>query len=148
MLARVLLSSVKPGDTVMDPFNGTGTTGAVAKRLGRSYIGIERDTTYAKAAEARIAAIEPLPEASLAPFMTAREAPRVAFSELIERGMISPGSKLFDAKKKLGALVRADGAIMLGDKVGSIHRIGAVAQGSQACNGWTFWHIETKKGLG
>ncbi|MGY3124218.1 modification methylase [Bradyrhizobium sp. S3.14.4] len=109
LLARVLLSSSKPGDLVIDPFNGTGTTGAVAKRLGRSYIGFERDKTYAKAAEARIAAIEPLPEESLAPFMTAREAPRVAFSELIERGMIMPGTKLFDAKKKLGALVRADG---------------------------------------
>ena len=96
---------------------------------------------------ARIAAVEPLPEATLAPFMTAREAPRVAFSALIERGMISPGAKLVDAKKRHGALVRADGAIMLGDKVGSIHRIGAVAQGSDACNGWTFWHVETKKGL-
>jgi modification methylase len=79
--------------------------------------------------------------------MTAREAPRVAFSELIERGMISPGAKLVDAKKRHGALVRADGAIMLGDKVGSIHRMGAVAQGSEACNGWTFWHVETKQGL-
>jgi hypothetical protein len=84
----VLLSSSKPGDLVIDPFNGTGTTGAVAKRLGRRYIGFERDKTYAKAAEARIAAIEPLPEATLAPFMTARGAPRVAFSELVERGMI------------------------------------------------------------
>jgi modification methylase len=71
----------------------------------------------------------------------------VAFSELIERGMISPGTKLVDAKKKYGALVRADGAILFGDKVGSIHRMGALAQGAQACNGWTFWHIETKKGL-
>ncbi len=93
LLARVLLSSSKPGDLVIDPFSGTGTTGAVAKRLGRSYIGFERDKTYAKAAEARIAAVEPLPEESLAPFMTAREAPRVAFSELIERGMIMPGTK-------------------------------------------------------
>src|SRR3954454_11783046 len=147
LLARVLLSSTNPGDVVLDPFNGTGTTGAVAKRLGRRYIGFERDQTYATAAEARIAAIEPLPEATLAPFMTARDAPRVAFSELIERGMISPGTKLVDSKKRHGALVRADGAIMLGDKVGSIHRIGAVAQGSGACNGWTFWHIETNKGL-
>ena len=89
-----------------------------------------------------------LPElATLAPFMTARGAPRVAFSELVERGMISPGTKLVDAKKKIGALVRADGAIMLGDKVGSIHRMGALAQGSEACNGWTYWHVETKKGL-
>jgi modification methylase len=79
--------------------------------------------------------------------MTAREAPRVAFSELIERGMIAPGAKLVDAKGRHGALVRADGAIMLGDKVGSIHRIGAVAQGAEACNGWTFWHVETKSGL-
>ena len=147
LLARVLLSSSRPGDLVIDPFNGTGTTGAVAKRLGRSYIGFERDTTYAKAAEERIAAVEPLPEATLAPFMTAREAPRVAFSELIERGMIPPGSKLVDARKRHNALVRADGAIMLGDKVGSIHRMGAVAQGSEACNGWTFWHVETKGGL-
>src|SRR5215207_4146486 len=147
LLARVLLSSSRPDDLILDPFNGTGTTGAVAKRLGRRYIGFERDPVYAKEAEARIAAIEPLPEASLKPFMTARDAPRVAFSELIERGMISPGTKLVDAKKRHGALVRADGAIMLGDKVGSIHRIGAVAQGSEACNGWTFWHIETKKGL-
>ena len=147
LLARVLLSSSRPGDLVMDPFNGTGTTGAVAKRLGRRYIGFERDSAYAKAAEARIAAVEPLPDATLAPFMTAREAPRVAFSELIERGMIPPGARLVDAKKRHGALVRADGAIMLGDKVGSIHRIGAVAQGSEACNGWTFWHVETKNGL-
>jgi modification methylase len=99
LLARVLLSSSKPGDLVIDPFNGTGTTGAVAKRLGRRYIGFERDKTYAKAAEARIAAIEPLPEATLAPFMTARGAPRVAFSELVERGMIVPGTKLVDSKK-------------------------------------------------
>src|SRR6188768_1092654 len=147
LLARVLLSSSKPGDLVIDPFNGTGTTGAVAKRLGRRYIGFERDKVYAKAAEERIAAIEPLPEATLAPFMTARSAPRVAFAELIERGMISPGTRLVDSKKRHGALVRADGAIMLGDKVGSIHRIGAVAQGSGACNGWTFWHVETKSGL-
>src|ERR1700756_625193 len=147
LLARVLLSSSRPGDLVIDPFNGTGTTGAVARRLGRRYIGFERDAEYARAAEARIAAVEPLPEATLAPFMTAREAPRVAFFELIERGMILPGTKLVDARRRHGALVRADGAIMLGDKVGSIHRIGAVAQGSEACNGWTFWHVETKNGL-
>ena len=106
LLARVLLSSSKPGDLVIDPFNGTGTTGAVAKRLGRRYIGFERDQTYATAAEARIAAIEPLPEATLAPFMTARDAPRVAFSELIERGMILPGTKLVDfeeAPRRSGA---------------------------------------------
>ncbi len=143
----MLLLSSNSGDLVIEPFICTGTTGAVAKRLGRRYIGFERDQTYAKAAEARIAAIEPLPEATLAPFMTARGAPRVAFSELVERGMISPGTRLVDSKKKHAALVRADGAIMLGDKVGSIHRMGAIAQGAEACNGWSFWHVETKKGL-
>jgi modification methylase len=79
--------------------------------------------------------------------VTAREAPRVPFTVLIERGLISPGAWLTDSKKRHKALVRADGALSLGDKVGSIHRIGAVAQGAEACNGWTFWHIETNKGL-
>ena len=113
LLARVILSSSKPGDTIIDPFCGTGTTGAVAKRLNRNFIGFERDKTYTKGAEARIAAIEPLPEESLAPFMTAREAPRVAFNALIERGMIKPGVILTDSKAKVKATVRADGAISL-----------------------------------
>src|SRR5205823_8379260 len=102
--------------------------------LGRRYIGIERDPAYAKAAEKRIAAVKPLEAPSLAPFMTAREAPRVAFASLIERGMISAGAKLVDAKKKHRVLVRADGAVAFGDAVGSIHRMGALAQGLDACN--------------
>src|SRR6266481_3992887 len=122
LLARVILASSRPDDLVLDPFNGTGTTGAVATHLGRRYIGIERDPAYAKAAEKRIAAIKPLEAPSLAPFMTAREAPRVAFASLIERGMISAGAKLVDAKKKHRVLVRADGAVAFGDAVGSIHR--------------------------
>jgi modification methylase len=147
LLARVILSSSRPDDLVLDPFCGTGTTGAVAKRLGRRFIGIERDAAYAEAAECRIAATEPLPAASLAAFQTAREAPRVAFAALIERGMIAPGAGLFDAKRRHKALVRADGAIALGNAVGSIHRIGALAQGLEACNGWTFWHVERKGAL-
>jgi modification methylase len=147
LLARALLSSSRPGDLVLDPFFGTGTTGAVATRLGRRFIGIERDAAYAAAAEARIASIEPLPEATLAPFMTAREAPRVPFSALVERGLVAPGQELYDAKRRHAALVRADGALSYGINVGSIHRIGAIAQGLEACNGWTFWHSETKKGL-
>ncbi len=129
LLARVLLSSSKPGDLVLDPFNGTGTTGAVAKRLGRRYIGFERDKTYAAAAEARIAAVEPLPDADAgAVHDRARRA---------ARGVLRTDRARHDfARRQAGrrqeaprALVRADGAIMLGDKVGSIHRIGAVAQG-------------------
>src|SRR3954462_2354915 len=147
LLARVILSSSRPGDLILDPFSGTGTTGATAKRLGRQFIGIERDPAYAAAAEARISKVEPMPEASLAPFVTAREAPRVAFAALIERGMIKPGETVFDAKRKVSARVRAEGALQLGSTVGSIPRIGAVAQGAGACNGWAYWHVERDKKL-
>jgi modification methylase len=147
LLARVILSASRPDDVVLDPFCGSGTTGAVAHRLRRRFIGIERASDYAAAARARIAAVEPLPEPALAPFMTAREAPRVPFAALIERGLVSPGIKLVDAKRRHRALVRADGALALGEAVGSIHRIGALAQGLEACNGWTFWHVETPQGL-
>src|ERR1700719_366779 len=156
LLARVILASSRPGDLVLDPFCGTGTSGAVAKRLGRRFIGIEREAAYRKAALARIAAVDPLPAPTLAAFQTAREAPRVPFAALIERGMIAPGADLFDAKRRHKALVRADGAIALVNPtsngsllgaVGSIHRIGALAQGLEACNGWTFWHVERKGAL-
>jgi modification methylase len=147
LVARAMLAASRPGDVVLDPFFGTGTTGAVAKRLNRRFIGIERERAYAQAAEARIAAIAPLPEATLAPFMTAREAPRVPFSALLERGLVEPGQALFSAKRRHAALVRADGAVAYGKSVGSIHRIGALAQGLEACNGWTFWHVETANGL-
>ncbi len=151
LLARVILSSSRPGDLVLDPFFGTGTTGAAAKRLGRHFIGIERDPTYAARARARIAAVEPLPSPSIAPFVTAREAPRVPFTTLIERGLLKAGAIVTDAKGRVRALVRADGTLALkngngADRVGSIHRIGALAQGLEACNGWTYWHIEDKTG--
>jgi modification methylase len=147
LLARVILAASRPDDLVLDPFCGTGTTGAVARRLGRRFIGFEREQEYAVAAEKRIDAIEPMPEPALSTFMTAREAPRVPFTALIERGLLAPGIKLVDAKRRHRALVRADGALSLGEAVGSIHRIGALAQGLEACNGWTFWHVETPKGL-
>jgi modification methylase len=147
LLARVILAASRPDDLVLDPFCGTGTTGAVAHRLRRRFIGFEREAGYAAAAERRIATIEPMAEPALTAFMTAREAPRVPFSALLERGLVTPGVKLVDAKKRHRALVRADGALALGDNVGSIHRIGALAQGLEACNGWTFWHVETPRGL-
>jgi modification methylase len=147
LLARAMLAASRPGDVVLDPFFGTGTTGAVAKRLGRSFIGIEREKSYARAAKQRIAAIAPLPQATLEPFQTAREAPRVPFAALIERGLVAAGQRLVDARRRHAALVRPDGAVALGDVVGSIHRVGAVAQGLEACNGWTFWHVETRRGL-
>ena len=147
LLARIILAASRPDDLVLDPFSGTGTTGAVARRLRRRFIGIERAAEYAAAAEERIAAVEPMAEPALASFMTAREAPRVPFAALVERGLVVPGITLVDAKKRHQALVRADGALAFGETVGSIHRIGALAQGLEACNGWTFWHVETPQGL-
>jgi modification methylase len=147
LLARILLAASRPGDLVLDPFLGSGTTGAVAKRLSRRFIGIEREKAYARAAQARIAATEVLPEPALAAFLTAREAPRVPFAALVERGLVCAGQILVDARRRHAALVRADGAVRFGDTVGSIHRAGALAQGLEACNGWTFWHVETKRGL-
>jgi modification methylase len=147
LLARIILAASRPDDLVLDPFSGTGTTGAVARRLRRRFVGVEREAQYAAAAEERIAAVEPMAEPALASFMTAREAPRVPFMALVERGLVVPGITLVDAKKRHQALVRADGALALGEAVGSIHRIGALAQGLEACNGWTFWHVQTPQGL-
>ena len=132
LLARVILAASRPDDLVLDPFCGTGSTGAVAHRLRRRFLGIERAADYAAAAERRIAGVAPMAEPALRAFMTAREAPRVPFATLIERGLVSPGIKLVDAKRRHRALVRADGAVSLGEAVGSIHRIGALAQGLEA----------------
>ena len=139
LLARMMMAASKPGDVVLDPFFGSGTTGAVAKRLGRHFIGCERDPDYISAARERIAAVEPLPEGAFSPPLSKRQEKRVAFASLVEAGMIARGPSLFDEKRRLRALVRADGAMALGDIVGSIHKIGALAQGLPACNGWTFW---------
>lgn len=142
LLYRVLLSSTRPGDVVLDPFAGTGTTAAVAKRLGRHYVGIERDRTYASAAEARIAAIEPMAADALAAVRGKRAEPRIPFGNLIEQGLVQPGEKLTDAGGRNVALVRADGSIAAGSHAGSIHRVGAAVQDAEACNGWTYWHVE------
>jgi len=147
LLARVLMSSTNPGDVVLDPFFGTGTTGAVAKKLGRHFIGIERDPIYAQAARKRIAAVTPVDPASFAEPPAKRSEPRIPFQAVIEAGLLQPGDLLFDEKRRHKAIVRADGTLALGQLVGSIHKIGALAQGLPACNGWTFWHCETKEGV-
>ncbi len=141
LLARILLAATNAGDVALDPFFGSGTTGAVAKRLGRNFIGIERDAGYAAAARKRIAAVTPLPPDAIATAPSRRSEPRVAFSAIVEAGLIAPGTALVDEKQRHSALVRADGTIAVGAVVGSIHKIGALAQGLPACNGWTFWHF-------
>jgi modification methylase len=142
LLSRILVSTTKPGDLVLDPFFGTGTTGAAAKRLRRAFVGIERDQTYIAAAEERIAGVEPLPQEAIAESPSKRSEPRIPFSALVEAGLIVPGAILSDDKGRHRALVRVDGTVAIGDIVGSIHKAGALVQGLPACNGWTFWHYE------
>ncbi|MBL8584538.1 MAG: site-specific DNA-methyltransferase [Rhizobiaceae bacterium] len=147
LLARVMQASTRPGDVVLDPFFGTGTTGAVARRLGRHFIGIERESAYIEAATRRIAAIEPLAEADLRIMTGKRAEPRVAFVSLLDSGLIKAGATLHDARRRVAARVCADGTLAAGDISGSIHRVGAAVQGLDACNGWTFWHYERNGGL-
>ncbi len=142
LLARVLLAASNPGDVVLDPFFGTGTTGAVAKALGRHFIGVEREEVYAKAARERIAAVQPLPPEAFATAPSKRSEPRVPFLSLVEAGLVKAGETVFDEKRRHSATIRADGTLVLGPAVGSIHKVGALAQGLPACNGWTFWHVE------
>jgi modification methylase len=147
LLARVLIAASNAGDLVLDPFFGSGTTGAVARRLRRSYVGIERDPAYAEAARRRIAAVEPLAWEAVAVAPTRRSEQRVAFASLIEAGLVQPGERLTDARRRHSALVRADGSLAAGPAIGSIHKIGALVQGLPACNGWAFWHVERTDGL-
>lgn len=147
LLARVIMASTKPADVILDPFFGTGTTGAVAKRLGRNFVGIEREQDYIDAASARISAVEPLGKAELTVMTGKKAEPRVAFNTLVESGLVRPGQVLTDAKRRWSAIVRADGTLAAGGDAGSIHRLGAKVQGLDACNGWTFWHYEEGKSL-
>ncbi|WP_164730592.1 site-specific DNA-methyltransferase [Pelagibacterium montanilacus] len=142
LLHRIFLATTKPGDVVLDPFFGTGTTGAVAKKLGRHFIGIERENAYIAAALKRIAAIKPHESAVIETILAKRAAPRVAFGSLVEQGLVRPGMKLFDAKRRYQAKVRIDGSLICDTHQGSIHKVGALVQGFDACNGWTFWHYE------
>ncbi len=146
LLYRVLLAATQPGDLVLDPFFGTGTTGAVAKKLGRDFIGIEENSAYADAARKRIDAVTPVSEAELLQTPSKRDAPRIPFGSLVERGLLAPGELLFDAQRRFHAQIRSDGDLAFMNQRGSIHQIGALAQGSQSCNGWTFWHYESNQG--
>ncbi len=142
LLFRVLMASTKPGDIVLDPFFGTGTTGAVAKYLGRHFIGLERDEAYAAGAQARIDSVEPAPAEAVVGTQSPREAPRIPFGNLVELGLIRPGELLFDVRRRYSARVRADGSLAADSTRGSIHQVAAALQSVPSCNGWTFWHVE------
>ena len=148
LLHRVILSSTEIGDVVLDPFFGTGTTGAVAKKLGRDFIGIEKEREYIAFAKERLSAIKQGDDESLLKTIEKRSEPRVPFGQVVEQGMLIPGTVLFDHSRRFTARVRADGNLIarnhVGDHRGSIHKVGASLQGLPSCNGWTFWHFENK----
>ena len=146
LLYRIMLATTKPGDVVLDPFFGTGTTGAVAKRLGRDWIGCERERIYCEVAEERIEAALPLDESALKTMQSPKAAPRVAFGLLVEAGYLKAGIVLTDKKRKHTATVRADGSLLCGEHTGSIHKVGALVQDAPSCNGWTYWHYEADDG--
>ena len=144
LLHRVLIASTKPGDVILDPFFGTGTTGAVAKRLGRHYIGIEREAAYRKVAEKRLAEIKRYDRDALQVTQSKRSEPRVAFGTLVERGMLTVGTELRSLNGRHKAKVRADGTLVAFDTKGSIHQVGAVLEGAPSCNGWTYWTFKNQ----
>ena len=147
LLHRVLLSASRVGDVVLDPFFGTGTTGAAARRLGRHFIGIERDETYAKLAEKRIKAVIPAAPEDLVVTGSKKAEPKVPFGALVEAGLLAPGDKLYCPKGDHEARVRADGSLVSGSMTGSIHKLGALLENAPACNGWTYWRFKTDTGL-
>ncbi len=139
LLHRVLVATTNPGDVVLDPFFGTGTTGAVAKRLRRHWIGIERDAGYRKVAEKRIASVRPVGVDAVKVSASKRAEPRVPFGQLVERGMLNPGEVLVSMNGRNTAKVRADGTLISDEIKGSIHQVGAALEGAPSCNGWTYW---------
>ncbi|MEN3930384.1 site-specific DNA-methyltransferase [Microvirga sp. W0021] len=142
LLARIMLSCSNPGDVILDPFFGSGTTGAVAKKLGRNFIGLEREQVYAKAARQRIDNVVPLDPEAVSAAPAKRTEVRVPFLSVIEGGYIKAGEVLVDDKERFSATVRADSTLSLSGIVGSIHKIGALAQGLPSCNGWSFWNVK------
>ncbi|MYM55509.1 site-specific DNA-methyltransferase [Thalassovita mangrovi] len=141
LLHRVILGTTNPGDVILDPFFGTGTTGAVAKMLGRDFIGIEREEAYRKVAEKRLAATRKYDRDALQVTASKRAQPRIPFGQLVERGMLRPGETLVNPRGKT-AKVRADGTLISGETRGSIHQVGAALEGAPSCNGWTYWSIK------
>ena len=144
LLHRIIITSSNVGDVVLDPFFGTGTTGAVAKRLCRNYIGIEREKEYIKNAKSRISKVSTYENEALETTASKKTEPRIPFGWLVERKLLEPGTTLFDQSKKFKAKVRADGSIVSSNNKGSIHQIGAEVQDASACNGWTFWHFDVE----
>ncbi len=145
LLMRILLASSTPGDLVLDPFMGTGTTGAVAQRLRRRWIGIERDAAYVAAARQRIARVVPL--AADDPLLVqAEQRPRIPFKQLLERGYLQAGDRLYLDSPSCEGTVEDNGKVRSGDHHGTIHRLAALLKGVPSCNGWAHWQYRDDDG--
>ncbi|MEK9724770.1 MAG: DNA methyltransferase, partial [Rhodospirillaceae bacterium] len=144
LLYRTIVAATDVGQTVLDPFFGSGTTGAVAKKLGRRFVGIERDPHYADIAKERIAKVRRISDEDALKIESKKDQPRIPFGWLVERGMLQPGQVLTDQRRRHAARVRADGTLTTGEFRGSIHQVGAFVQRAPACNGWQFWYVERK----
>lgn len=142
LLHRVIVGTTNPGDVILDPFFGTGTTGAVARMLGRDFIGIEREEAYRAAATKRLERVRPFDKSALETTTSKRAEPRVPFGTLVERGMLRPGETLYSIGSRHAARVRADGTLISDAMKGSIHQVGAQLEGAPSCNGWTYWHYK------
>ena len=140
LLHRIILATTNKGNTVFDPFLGTGTTAVVSKKLGRNYFGIEKDKKYFNAAKERIDKTTKIADEYLDTIENSKSKPRIPFGSLVELGIIKPGRSLFDSKKKINVKIMADGSIRYKDIEGSIHKIAAKIMGAESYNGWTYWH--------
>lgn len=143
LLMRVVLSSTRAGDLILDPFFGTGTTGAVAKKLKRNWLGIEKESAYVDMARERIKNIERIElDDDLFVTPSRKELPKVPFGSLIETGLLKAGAVLYSKERRQKAVICIDGSLKFNDLRGSIHKVGALVQGKKACNGWDFWYYE------
>ena len=140
LLHRIILATSNKGDTIFDPFIGTGTTAVVAKKLGRKFCGIEKEKKYYEAAIERIKETNVIEDCYLDTLQNNKSKPRVPFGSLVELGIIKPGSNIFDRNKKINAKIMADGSIKYKQSEGSIHKVAAKIMGTESCNGWTYWY--------
>tara|TARA_B100001175_G_scaffold308902_1_gene309939 strand:+ start:99 stop:1172 length:1074 start_codon:yes stop_codon:yes gene_type:complete len=147
LLHRILLASSNKGDMILDPFLGSGTTANVAKKLGRNYYGIEKEKIYFNAALERLKNTKPIEDDLLDTLKNNRSKPRIPFGSLVEMGVIKPGTKIFDQKKKVYAKIMVDGSIKYQSAEGSIHKVAATILGAESCNGWTYWHYQSGSSL-
>tara|TARA_A100001011_G_C14261551_1_gene822648 strand:- start:1230 stop:1808 length:579 start_codon:yes stop_codon:yes gene_type:complete len=147
LLHRILLASTNKNDFILDPFLGSGTTAVVAKKLSRIFCGIEKDKTYFEAAKKRLKNTKTIEDNYLDALQNNRSKPRIPFGSLVEMGVITPGTEIYDQKEKINAKIMVDGSIKYQKSEGSIHKVAAKILGAESCNGWTYWYYKSGNSL-